>query len=122
MNHHCLALLREETRQVVLTCLAGGFFVPQSCTAFGLLTSCPSGRCAHVSLYGSITQDLSNGQAAPRAFHWVSSGLERILKSLADSQEVPKAFRDLFIWSAYTGLRSKRRIEWGAQKEEQCPC
>lgn len=82
---------------MVLTCLAGGVLVPQPCTAFGLLASCPSGRCAHVSSYGSVTQDLSNGQAASRAFHWVSSGLERILKSLAGSREAPKAVSDLFI-------------------------
>lgn len=76
MNHRCLALLCEETRQMVLTCLAGGVRVPQPCTAFGLLTSHPSGRCAHVSSYGSITQDLSNSQAALSALHWAGEDLE----------------------------------------------
>lgn len=97
MNHRCLALLREENRQMMLTCLAGGVLVPPPCTAFGLLASHPSGRCAHVSSYGSVTQDLSNGQAAPSTFHWVSAGLERIFKSLGGSQEAPKAFSGLFI-------------------------
>lgn len=37
MNHRRLALRREETRQIVLTCLAGGILVLQCFTDLALL-------------------------------------------------------------------------------------
>lgn len=60
VNHQCLTLRREETRQIVLTCLAGGILVLQCFMGFG--PTCSPEWCAHPSSRGTVTQDLINGQ------------------------------------------------------------
>lgn len=60
VNHRCLTLRQEETRQIVLTCLAGGILVLQCFMGFG--PSCSPEWCAHPSSCGTVMQDLSDGQ------------------------------------------------------------
>lgn len=117
MNHRRrLALRREETRKIVLTCLAGGTLVLQPFTDFGPFFLLPRGMCSPF-LMCSCHAGWSNGQTAsgsrslqPGVVCWAEPDPS---DPAGDSEGVPKAAIDLFICSGNS-------MEWVAPKETLC--